>query len=55
MAVKELQPLEQMRRLTDELEELSSLLKAETRTRARWVIMRRINEIIQLIGEKASR
>jgi hypothetical protein len=55
MAVKELRPLEQMQRLTAELEELTGLLKAETRTRARWVIMGRINEIIQLIGEKANR
>ena len=61
MAVKELRPLQPveslaaLQKLTCEFEELSGLLKAETSTRARWVIMRRINEIIQLIGEKANR
>jgi len=49
----ESRPLRELRRLTSELEELTVLLKAETRPRARWVIMRRMNELIRLINREA--
>ncbi len=45
MALKELE------RLTQELDKLSQLLKSETRSRARLVIIRRFQEIIDRIGE----
>lgn len=51
--VAESRPLRELRRLTSELEELTVLLKAETRPRARWVIMRRMNELIRLINREA--
>lgn len=43
MAIQELQ------RLIGELKELSDLLKNETKTQARWLIMQRIQEISLLI------
>lgn len=46
--------LQELRRLTNELEELSLLLKAETRPHARWVIMRRMNELIRQINREAA-
>lgn len=46
-------PLRELRRLTSELEELTVLLKAENRPRARWVIMRRMNELIRRINREA--
>lgn len=46
--------LRELRRLTGELEELTVLLKAETRPRARWVIMKQINELIRRINREAA-
>lgn len=43
--------IEDLMRLSGELEELAHLLKSETRTQARWIIMQRIHEIILTIGE----
>jgi hypothetical protein len=43
--------LKELKRLTGELEELAQLLKQETRAQARWIIMRRVSEIMHLIGE----
>jgi len=43
--------LKDLRRLTKELEELAQMLRTETRRQARWLIFRRVNEIIRLIGE----
>ena len=48
MALKELE------RLTGELEELTCLLRQESKTEARWVIFRRVQEIISMIGEEYS-
>lgn len=43
--------LKDLRRLTMELEELAHMLRTETRRQARWLIIRRVNEIMRLIGE----
>lgn len=45
MALKELE------RLAGELNELKGLLKAETRTQARWLILQRVQEIMTQIEE----
>lgn len=45
MALKELELL------TGELENLAHMLKWETRPQARWVIMQRVQEIMDLIGK----
>ena len=43
--------LKDLERLTSELEELTCLLEQESKTEARWVIFRRVQEIISMIGE----
>jgi hypothetical protein len=44
-------PLKDLELLTGELENLVLLLKQETRTQARWLIMQRVKEIMDLIGK----
>jgi hypothetical protein len=43
--------LKDLRRLTGELQELAQLLRQETRTQARWIIIQRVQEIMEMIGE----
>jgi hypothetical protein len=42
--------LKDLERLTGELEKLAHLLKEETRSKARWVIIQRVQEIMSEIG-----
>ena len=46
--------LKDLEQLTGELEKLAQLLRQETRTQARWVIMARVQEIMDLIGKGIS-
>lgn len=43
--------LKDLPRLTGELKELAQLLRQETRPQARWIIMQRVQEIMNMIGE----
>ena len=43
--------LRELERLTQELKDLTQLLRQESRSEARWVIFIRMKEIIALIGE----
>lgn len=43
--------LKDLERLTGELEELAILLRRESRPQARWVIMQRVQEIMDMIGK----
>jgi hypothetical protein len=43
---KKAEGAERHQALLEEMSELSILLRSETRTRARWVILQRMNEII---------
>jgi hypothetical protein len=50
-SVRDSMALKELERLAGELEELKGLLKAETRTQARWLILQRVQEIMNRIGE----
>jgi hypothetical protein len=43
--------LKDLELLTGELENLAQLLRQETRTQARWIIMQRVHEIMSMIGK----
>lgn len=43
--------LRELERLTGELEDLAQLLRQETRTQARWVILTRVQQIMDRIGK----
>ena len=43
--------LKDLERFTCELEELISLLHSEARPQARWIIIQRAQELMQLIGK----